>query len=114
MSTVQDTRLSRVQGRVGERLLLGFRGPWLRVSLVLLAVLVGFFLGSNVTEYIGESIALALRSVAAFIFMVMVEILIRLRFRFAGSPVSLTWQVIDNLRIGFTYALALEAFKVGS
>ena len=47
-------------------------------------------------------------------FLVLVELLIRLRFRFAGSPMSLSWQVIDNLRIGFIYALVLEAFKVGS
>lgn len=112
MSTVQDTRLSRVQGRVGERLLLGFKGPWLRISLVLLALLGGFFLGSNATEYIGES--LALRSASAFLLLVLVELVIRLRFRFVGSPVSLAWQVIDNLRIGFVYALVLEAFKVGS
>ena len=112
MSTVQDTRLSRVQGRFGERFLLGFKGPWFRISLVLLALLGGFFLGSNATEYIGES--LALRSLSALPFLVLVELLIRLRFRFAGSPMTLSWQVIDNLRIGFVYALVLEAFKVGS
>lgn len=112
MTTVQDTRLSRLQGRFGERFLLGFKGPWFRISLVLLALLGGFFLGGNATEYVGES--LALRSASAFTLLVLVELLIRLRFRFANSPLTLSWQVIDNLRIGFTYALVLEAFKVGS
>ena len=112
MSTVQDTRLSRVQGRAGERLQFGLNGPWFQRSLVLIALLAGFFLGSNVTEAINES--LTLRSLSAVLFVVFVELLIRIRFRFAGPTIPLTWQLIDNVRIGFVYAMALEAFKVGS
>ena len=112
MSTVQDTRLSRVQVRAGERLQLGLNGPWFQRSLILIALLSGFFLGSNVTEYVNEG--LTLRSLTAFSFVVLVELLARLRFRFANTPIPLSWQLIDNARIGFVYALALEAFKVGS
>ena len=112
MTTVQDTRLSRFQDRVGQRLQPGLTGPWAPRSLVLIALLSGFFLGSNITEHIGED--LTYRTICALPLVVIVELLIRLRNRIKRFPLPLPWQVVDNLRIGFVYALALEAFKVGS
>ena len=85
MSTVQDTRLSRVQVRAGERLGWASTGHGFREALILIALLSGFFLGSNVTEYVREG--LTLRSLTAFSFVVLVELLARLRFRFAGTPI---------------------------
>ena len=114
MSLVQDTRLSRVQQRIGERLKLGFTGPWAHRSAVLIAVLSGFLVGGTVAEHFKES--LVLRSYSALFWLVIVELLIRLRSNVVrtSTPVPLFWQIVDNLRIGLVYAIVLEAFKVGS
>ena len=112
MSLVQDTRLSRVQQRIGERLKLGLTSPWAQRSAVLIALLGGFLVGGTVAEHFKQT--LILRSYSALFWLVIVELLIRLRSRVVRTPVPLIWQIVDNLRIGLVYAIVLEAFKVGS
>ena len=46
---LQATRFDRLQRRLGELLLGGFSGSWRRRSLAVLALLLGFYIGQNVT-----------------------------------------------------------------
>ena len=46
--------------------------------------------------------------------LLLIETLVRLRSRLAGAEPALGWVIVDNLRIGATYAFVLEAFKVGT
>jgi hypothetical protein len=39
---------------------------------------------------------------------------VRLRTHLVREQVPLHWTLIDNLRLGLTYAVVLEAFKLGS
>jgi hypothetical protein len=39
---------------------------------------------------------------------------VRLRGRWLRTEPGLGWLITDNLRIGFVYAIVLEAFKVGT
>ncbi|MBM5795171.1 MAG: DUF565 domain-containing protein [Cyanobacteria bacterium M_surface_7_m2_037] len=109
---LQRTRFDAVQRRLGGLLLGGFRGSWRRRSLAVLALLLGFYAGENITalwlERVGQ------RPVVVFLLVVLLELLVRLRTRLVGERPGLGWIVTDNLRLGVVYAVVLEAFKLGS
>ncbi len=110
---LQATRFDRVQRRLAEALLGGFRGSWRRRSLAALALLGGFYGGQNVTalwlERFGQ------RPLVVLVLVVLIELVVRLRTRLVGDQrLPLAWLMLDNLRIGFVFALVLEAFKLGS
>jgi len=46
MSTLQHTRLSRLQARLGRSVSAGLGGPWWQRSLSIIAVLSGFLIGN--------------------------------------------------------------------
>ena len=112
MSSVQRTRLLRAQQQIGTALTSGFTDPWRLTSLRLLALLAGFFLGNNFTQPLYS--AVELRSYAALITLAACELLVLWRRRACQHSVPMHWRLIDNVRIGFMYAVLLEAFKVGS
>ena len=47
------------------------------------------------------------------IIIVIIELIIRSKPK-TNSSIYYLWSVIDKLRVGATYALVLEAFKLGS
>ena len=109
----QTTRFDRLQRRVGDALLGGFRGSWRRRSLAALALLGGFYGGQNVTalwlERFGQ------RPLVALALVLLIEVVVRCRTRLVGDErLPLGWLMLDNLRIGLVFALVLEAFKLGS
>lgn len=108
----QATRFDRLQRRLADQLLGGLRGNWRRRSLVVLALLLGFYAGQNLTALILEN--WRLRPVVALQLVLALEVMIRLRSRVVRMDVPLGWILLDNLRIGLVYALVLEAFKLGS
>ena len=69
----------------------------------LLILLLGFFIGSNLTVHLAN--AVGVRTFTALYALIACELLVLWRRR-------LPW--LDNLRLGFVYAVVLEAFKVGS
>jgi hypothetical protein len=109
---VQATRFERLQRRLVGALFGGLRGSWRRRSLGLLALLLGFFSGQNLTAYwyqqIGE------RPLVVLVLLLVLELVVRLRSRLVRSEPGLGWLMADNLRIGLVYAVVLEAFKLGS
>ena len=109
---LQRTRFDGLQRRIGTALLGGFQGSWRRRSLAVLALLLGFYSGQNVTalwlERIGQ------RPVVVLILVVLLELVVRLRTRLVGDRPALAWVIADNLRLGLVYAVVLEAFKLGS
>ncbi len=89
------------------------RGSWKYRSAVLLALLLGFYAGGNLTAYVmplfpGGRPALVLAVV------LVLELLVRLRGRMLSGEPPLVWRVLDNLRVGLVYAVVLEAFKLGT
>jgi hypothetical protein len=109
---LQRTRFDRLQRRLGDQLLWGFRGSWRRRSLSVLALLLGFYAGENITalwlERVGQ------RPVVVLLLVLLLEALVRLRTRVVSEQPGLGWVIADNLRIGLVYAVVLEAFKLGS
>ena len=103
MSSIQRTRLAGLQNSWGAGLKRSLSGPWWRRSASVLLLLLGFFIGSNLPIYILN--AVELRTHLAIYALIACELLVLGRRRFP-------W--LDNLRMGFVYAVVLEAFKVGS
>jgi len=112
MRSYQTTRLAGVQGRFGQRLSQSFAGPWWRRSLSLIALLLGFFAGSVATVHLVN--AISLRTYAGVLVLAICEALVVFRRRVRQEPLPLTWQLLDNGRIGLIYGIVLEAFKVGT
>jgi hypothetical protein len=109
---LQATRFDRLQRRLGDLLLGGFSGSWRRRSLAVLALLLGFYIGQNVTALWLEQIGR--RPQVVLVLVLLIELIVRLRTRWVVNRPPLGWLMLDNLRIGLVYALVLEAFKLGS
>lgn len=112
-SNLQPTRFNRTIERLGAQLLGNLRGNWRHRSSVVLALLLGFYAGSNVTAYVLMSIPGG-RPMAVLATVLFVELVVRLRGRLVRATPGLGWVVVDNLRIGVVYAVVLEAFKLGT
>jgi hypothetical protein len=114
----QPTRFGRFAASAAVVLSGPFRGSWRRRSALLLGLLLGFYAGGNATGYVlvifpGGRPGLVLTVV------LLLELLVRVRTRAlpaapAAGATPFGWMLADNLRIGFVYALVLEAFKLGT
>lgn len=110
---VQRTRFQGLISRLGGRLAGQVRRSWRTGSLAALALLLGFFSGQNLASFLLITSPGGRPAVVLALLLVM-ETLVRLRSRLVRSEPPLGWVIVDNLRIGATYSLVLEAFKVGT
>ena len=110
---LQRTRFNQALEQLGVLLLGSLRGNWRHRSTVLLALLLGFYAGSNVTVYVLLQIPGG-RPMAVLLMVLLVELIVRLRGRLVKTAPGLGWVVADNLRLGVVYAVVLEAFKLGT
>lgn len=117
---MQNTRLSTIVNINIGRLSRWSRQPWRRVSLILISLLFGFFLASVISTSTGAKSELDI--IAAGVTVAVVELINRFvyspkRLPLAdGSPMPkpLTTEMLNSLKLGITYGLFLEAFKLGS
>ena len=85
---------------------------WSKRSIMLLSLLSGFyFTNSFVSFLLDKSVNTIFLAVTILLIM---EISIRLLIFSTFSKLSIIIVSINNFRIGSTYALILEAFKLGS
>ena len=108
---MQKTKFSRINDQFNN-LLFGFlSSSWRSKSINIISVLTGYFLFANfVTKFISEG-KNELIMVPIIIFLI--ELIIRIRPSQKSNLFNL-WSIVDKVRIGATYALILEAFKLGS
>ena len=107
------TRFSRATAAAADLLLGQLRGSWRRRSALLLALLLGFYAGSNATVYVLVLVPGG-RPFVVVLTVLVLELLVRLRGRCVVERPSLLWSLLDNARIGLVYAVVLEAFKLGT
>lgn len=110
---MQNTRLNSLVDTIVGQLRRWFFNPWRRLSLLLISLLFGFFLGSAVSTTAGQAADWDI--IAAAILVTLSEVVDRIyysRNRLTGR--SLWVEVLNALKIGLTYSLFLEAFKLGS
>jgi hypothetical protein len=109
----QSTRFQRLIAGVAEVLLSQLRGGWRHRSVVLIALLAGFYLGGNVSSYVLPLVPGG-RPALVLTLVLLIELVVRLRGRLVSGPPGLGWRIADNLRIGVVYAVVLEAYKLGT
>ena len=85
---------------------------WSKRSILILSLLSGFyFINSLISFLLDKSINTIFLAVSILLLM---ELSIRSLLFSNTSKISLILQAFNNFRIGSTYALILEAFKLGS
>lgn len=113
MSPLQSTRFQRVSDALGSTLIGQLRGSWKNRSAVLLALLLGFYAGGNITAYVLARFPGGRPAMVLAVVLVL-ELVVRVRGRLVRGDPPLLWRLLDNLRIGLVYAVVLEAFKLGT
>ena len=108
---MQKTKFSQINDQF-NKLLFGFlSSSWKSKSINLISVLTGYFLFANfVTKFISEG---RNELIMVPIIILIIELIIRTRPPLDSSLFKL-WTIVDKVRIGATYAVILEAFKLGS
>ena len=112
-SNLQPTRFNRAIEWLGTQLLGNLPGNWRHRSSVVLALLLGFYAGSNLTAFVLVRIPGG-RPMAVLAMVLLVELVVRVRGRLVRATPGLGWVLVDNLRIGMVYAVVIEAFKLGT
>ena len=85
---------------------------WSKKSIMLLSLLLGFYFTNSILSFLlDKSINTIL---LAILILLIMEISIRTKLLFNSTKLSIITISINNFRIGSTYALILEAFKLGS
>ena len=85
---------------------------WSKRSIILLSLLSGYYITNSLISFLlDKSINTIFLSISIILIM---EITIRSLLFSNISKLSIFIQTINNFRIGSTYALILEAFKLGS
>ena len=108
---MQKTKFSIINDKFND-ILFGFlSSSWKSKSVNIISVLTGYFLFANfITKFISEG---RNELIMVPIIILIIEIIIRFRPSTSSSLFNI-WLVIDKIRIGATYAVILEAFKLGS
>ena len=115
---MQRTRLNSLVTVTGDRLELLFSNPWRRVSLNLISILLGFFMGSAIVTTAGQRAVWDIPAAAIlFGFTELTSMVVYRSRREKGTPPTRRALYVDTLnlfKIGLIYSLFLEAFKLGS
>ena len=85
---------------------------WSKRSVLLITLLSGFYLTNSLISFLLDK---SINTIyLAIIILIIMEIIIRLLLFSSFNKLSLIILAVNNFRIGATYALILEAFKLGS
>ena len=115
---MQRTRLSTLTDAAIYRVESFFSNPWRRISLITIALLVGFFFGSAVSTTSGQTASWDI--VVAGFLLLFTEVISYWVYRrpqpqpAAGNRLNLWKDLLNYFKIGMIYSLYLEAFKLGS
>ncbi len=85
---------------------------WSKRSLILLSLLSGFYFTNSLISFLLDKSVNTI--VLAASLLIIMEVTIRSTLLIKFSKLKIIVNAINNFRIGSTYALILEAFKLGS
>lgn len=111
---MQNTRLNTLVSTLNSQFEGWFSNPWRRLSLQVIGLLFGFFLGTAISTETGQSAQWDVT--AAGTLVLFTEFYSRFYYRTnrPGVQRSLLVEVLNTLKIGITFSLFIEAFKLGS
>lgn len=110
---MQNTRINRFIDVLSEQFGRWVSNPWRRISLLVISLLFGTFLGTAISTVAGQS---ANWDIVAAAWLVFLTELVN-RFVYGGNQpaVRSVWvDLLNALKIGVSYNLFVEAFKLGS
>jgi len=114
---MQNTRLNRLVGDVTQQFGRWLRNPWRRISLVVMGFLFGNFLATAFATSAGQQAELDILAGATLVgFTEVVSWFFYRRNRpmLPEEPRSLLAEVLNTIKLGLTYGMFIEAFKLGS
>jgi Protein of unknown function (DUF565) len=110
---MQNTRLSMLITTISRNTEAWFLNPWRRISLIIINLLLGFFLGAAISTGAGQRAEWDITAAGILVFFT--EICSRIFYsRGLLAKRSLWVESLNCLKIGIIYSLFLEAFKLGS
>lgn len=112
---MQNTRLNSLLSNLFSQAKQFFLNPWRKITLLLISLLIGIFLGVTIVTSAGQAGRLDI--VVAAIILLFTEIISWLVYR-RSSPnnnqESGFIDVLNTFKIGLTYSLYIQAFVLGS
>lgn len=110
---MQNTRLNTLFDNAANNLGGWLRNPWRRISVLIISLLLGNFLGTAVSTISGQQADLDI--LVSAILVTLTELVSRITYgSSAETRRSLLIQMLNALKIGLVYSLFVEAFKLGS
>ncbi|HEY9860814.1 MAG TPA: DUF565 domain-containing protein [Candidatus Obscuribacterales bacterium] len=110
---MQNTRLNNLVDGVLGQLGRWLRNPWRRLSLLVISVLFGSFLGTAIPTTTGQAATWDI--VAAAVLMAFTEAISRIVYsNRQGATQSLLLEALNAVKLGLIYGMFIEAFKIGS
>ncbi|BAQ65250.1 hypothetical protein GM3709_2015 [Geminocystis sp. NIES-3709] len=105
--------MNRLIGRLLDRFINFLNNPWRQLSLIIIFLLLGYFLANVITTSAGQ--AGKWDVTIALLFLLFTEISSFIIYRRNNLSDKSPWiDLLNSLKIGFIYALYLEALKMGS
>ncbi|MBC7971573.1 MAG: DUF565 domain-containing protein [Verrucomicrobia bacterium] len=109
---MQNTRLNRVVDVTVDRLSSWLRNPWRRLSVLMISLLFGNYLGPTISLVAGQRGQLDV-AIAALL-AALTELVSAVVYRRAEGTRSLFLECLNAIKIGLIYGLFVDAFKLGS
>ncbi|PPS44260.1 DUF565 domain-containing protein [Chroococcidiopsis sp. TS-821] len=110
---MQNTRLNDLFNSIAGQLGRWFFNPWRKLSLLIISLLFGFFLGSAISTIAGQAADWDI--IGAGVIVAWSEIVDRIYYSRTWRKQRALWlEALNAGKIGLTYSLFLEAFKLGS
>jgi Protein of unknown function (DUF565) len=110
---MQNTRLTTLLDDTLDRLGGWLRNPWRRLSVLIISLLFGNFLGPAISTITGQQAQLDV--VVAAVLLAGTELVSWVVYRPRGDrPRSLVLAIPNAIKMGLIYSLFVEALKLGS
>ena len=109
---MQKTKFGKLLDSLGKTTKPIIADSWFKRSILLISVLLGYYFTNTLLSFLLDKSVNTI-FLAIFIILIM-ELAIRASLISKISKLSIIIYSINNFRIGSTYALILEAFKLGS
>ena len=109
---MQQTNFRKFLDLLGKNINPIISDSWSKRSILILSLLLGFYFTNSFLSFLLDKTINTI--FLALIILLILELLIRASLISRFSKLSIIIGSINNFRIGSTYALILEAYKLGS
>jgi Protein of unknown function (DUF565) len=111
---MQNTRLNNLVDVVAAGVGRWVSNPWRRLSLMIISLLFGMFLGTAISTTAGQAANWDIIVAALLVVLTESANWIFYRMKRGGISRSLWVDLLNGLKIGLTYSMFVEALKLGS